>query len=527
MTVFRAKLLLILLVLPCFSIAQIAPKEGSRLNYRLIRFIFPEQGECTVEVAKGYQNSDASFTFNFATSARGNNGMAIITVPDWGSSYTWRVVTRRSKTDSAMSSMRHFATLANSNLDTGNTRLRIAVNDNKYHDDYVFVDATASLYDLNGDPVWFVPGLESIQNGAANIRDLKLTPQGTITYMQGDQIHEIDYEGNALWNGPLKGQVSGDNNEHFHHEFTRLSNGHYMVLGSESVKWPMPLYHIDSTQPSQDGMIVNENDTFKQKMQIGTVIEYDEKGTIVWSWRSSGYFKTSDLYTHYTAAGKFPVADVHENAFCFDEKNKMLYVGFRDISRILKIKYPEGKVVAVYGNKWDDTKTEMGNDLFCGQHSIGITTEGDLYIFNNNTLEKSNLPKIELLKEPRKAGAPLVKLWEYSITRDALSSGELTRNEERAKKVERSASKMQNQTKLRMTSGGNFSIIQGGGYFVCSGSDPATLVILSGDKKIHWSAVFEKKINNIWGIYPSYRSSFVSQTQLMSLIGHERSLNIR
>ncbi len=46
------------------------------------------------------------------------------------------------------------------------------------------------------------------------------------------------------------GAVSGDTEEHFHHEFTRLHNGHYMVLGNEYVQ---PLLQKNTTMPADPG----------------------------------------------------------------------------------------------------------------------------------------------------------------------------------------------------------------------------------------------------------------------------------
>jgi len=92
--------------------------------------------------------------------------------------------------------------------------------------EYIYLDGSRTLYDLNGNPVWFLPAKDGME-----IRDMKITPQGTITYLNGSDIYDVNYDGNILWKGPNTSVVNGDSIEHYHHEFTRLSNGHYMVLG--------------------------------------------------------------------------------------------------------------------------------------------------------------------------------------------------------------------------------------------------------------------------------------------------------
>jgi len=70
---------------------------------------------------------------------------------------------------------------------------------------------------------------------------------------------------------------------------------------------------------------------------------------VTWSWKAFPWFKESDL--RYYKSGKDKnykknnAINVHENAFFFDEPNQVIYLGFRNISRILKIKYPEGYVM--------------------------------------------------------------------------------------------------------------------------------------------------------------------------------------
>ena len=56
--------MLLLLSIPTKIIAQIFPKEGSKLHYRLVGFSFPaasQSGKYTLEIANGNYNSEDSF----------------------------------------------------------------------------------------------------------------------------------------------------------------------------------------------------------------------------------------------------------------------------------------------------------------------------------------------------------------------------------------------------------------------------------------------------------------------------------
>lgn len=88
---------------------------------------------------------------------------------------------------------------------------------------------------MNGKPVWYLPAQLAENN---NVRDIKLTRHGTITYVIDELgVYETNYNGNIVWQGPNNGVVSKDRLEHYHHEFTRLNNGDYMALAQNFQYW--------------------------------------------------------------------------------------------------------------------------------------------------------------------------------------------------------------------------------------------------------------------------------------------------
>jgi len=370
--------------------AQIYPKEGSKLNYRIVGFSFPvlpATGNYTIQIANGNQTTQSGFKKNILKSVNADKNKIIIEVPTFGTDYSWRVIDNQHNTLFA-DSIHHFSTSTSRNVNS-DFRITVLENSGKYNNDYVFMDGTCVLYDMLGQPVWFLPETEYINPASAPASDLKLTPQGTITFLTAFNIYEVNYNGDILWQGSKKGVVSGDSTENFNHEFTRLANGHYMAAGNEIV-------------------------TLKESNSIthfGDIIEYDPLGAIVWSWRSSPFFlKQSGIdYDHPPK----DYLDVHLNAFYFDEKERMVYVSFKNISVILKVKYPEGNVVNVYGNI-PTGGVKPANDLFCGQHSCRSSANGDLYLYNNNTCHPGSMPTVLMMKQPVNKSGSLEKVWEYT-----------------------------------------------------------------------------------------------------------------
>ena len=478
----------VVVLLPFLLSARLFPAEGSRLNYRLIVFSFPvsEQAEkYLIEIAKGSIYSADSFKNNLLSIAETGNNRVIAEVPSFGSNYTWRISYVDKKSVTTTSVFYHFSTLKNKCVDSSLFRMKVEESAREYKDAYIFLDDNKTLYNMHGQPVWFLPDIKGINTTP---RDIKLTPQGTITFLF-DPIYEINYNGEVLWQPKDQGKVSGACTEQYNHEFTRLANGHYMVLGEDSAMvraLPGRRQNAPENKPVSD---VAKN----AKMQFGTLIEYDSKGNMVWAWRSSDYF--AGLCRSYLKAGDDPtIIDVHVNSFYFDEKKGNIYVSFKNISRILKVKYPEGIVIGDYGGNKDKTD-------FCGQHSVKHSENGYLYLYNNNSCSTAGLPGIVVLKEPAEKGKELELIWEYNCVREPLSA--------------------EPGNKASFATGGNVTELPDSSFFVCTSSTVYNkLFIVNRKKEILWSA-FTSKYNttdNRWVPAFQYRASICSREEVERLI---------
>ncbi len=458
--------------------SQILPREGSVLNFRLIGFSFPfvkKADQYKLEIAKGIYVAQDSFEKKIIRTQSCKTNKIIVRVPSFGEQYTWRIVYTNSKSGKTISDLYHFSTGIISDVDTANVRLRIMHQAKKYKDAFVLFDNSKAMYDMKGRAVWFLPNDIAGNDVPGNI---EVSKQGTITFLIREEAYEINYSGDILWKAPNTGTISGDSVEHYHHEFTRLANGHYMTLGNEAINW-------------KHGEL--DNQTTPPKSKFGTLIEYDDKHNIVWSWKSSVWFAHSDIgYYNPAEPHAEGVIDVHANAFYFDEKGKYIYMGFKGISRILKIKYPEGKVVNSYGEIYKPGIPVRGNGLFCMQHSIRLSTNGYLYLFNNNPLGPKPCPKVMLLKEPVNGKGGLKKIWEYVCT-------------------------FEGNQPLKQSKGGNVIELPDNSLFVCMGYNYSKTFIVSRTGKILWSALPEKwnPEEKKWRMIPQYRANIVVDHKIL------------
>ncbi len=499
--------------------AQILPKQDSKVNYRIIAFSIPairNSNGYVLEIAKGSYTTEDSFSRNLITTVNSIDNTVVTEVPTWGTSYTWRMTSATGNAKKKRSEFHQFSTGTCANIDTTITRLRIVQNADEYKDHYVFLDGTRALYNMDGDAVWYLPVNEDLFKENARMCDMKLTPFGTITFIIADQAYEVNYDGVLVWKGPANERGGMDKSEHFHHEFTRLANGHYMVLGNEFTE----IEKSDSTQQRTVNKRVLQSQQ-KNKMAFGTLIEYDNNGVVKWIWRSADHFKQSDIFERGGVKNKAELSP-HDNAFFYDEKNGNIYMSFKNISTIIKIKYPEGTVINTYGERFEKGKEAKGNGFFCGQHACKLSSKGDLYVYDNNSCGTPAVPRIVMMKEPETGNAQLKTTWYYNCVADDSVAG--TRKPGQVFKYD-------------FSSGGNAIELADGSMFACmSGyiTDSAftsfspvdsKVFIVGRDKKIKWCAIPEKwnPGSKKWRRITQYRASIITSKKELEQL----ALNIK
>ena len=491
MSAFRFALLFLLI--PFSLLAQILPREGSKLNYRLVGFscpIVPKADKYQLEITTSDSITERSFAKHIVVSVSATQNRIIAEVPEFGRRYAWRMTASRGGKIIGGSPLHHFSTRSNDRVDTSLFRLRILQEAVQHKDDYVSIDGGGVLYDMKGRPVWFIPDSQEV---GGYVLDMQFTPQGTITLIFVRSAYEINLNGDVLWKAPPYNTINGDTAaDIYHHELKRLSNGHYMVLGMEFIM-------CKSVRTKDTSYIITMPD---KKIRDGywlarysTIIEFDAKGGVVWSWKSSDHLIGSD-FDYFNPVDTFQRFDPHSNAFYFDEAQKLIYLGNRNLNRIIKIEYPGGKILDNYGEIFKPGVPSKGSALFCNQHSIGRTLDGLLYYYNNNSCHNTDsMPTVVFVKEPSADHPYVEKVWEYTCTSDDKFS-------------------------KKFGSGGNAIELPDTSLFVCMGNDYSKLFLVNRQKKVLWSALPEKYFESDakWTPTRQYRSNIISRKYFENLI---------
>lgn len=448
--------------------ARIIPSEGDTLNYIIACFSVPKDRDVSkyiFTIAEGNYTTIDEFSKHVIIKTKPGSNTQVVELPAFGKVYTW-AVTYRDKANKLHQpvQLNHFRTGYDLRVDTNLYRLRIIKTADVHSDAYIMPDKIGVIYNMQGSPVWYLPYADQ------SVTDLKQTSTGTFTYIDKDGAYEIDYNGNKVWEAPNEGKVNGESTERYHDQLTKLNNGNYMIMGNEIVLRPMSDSYIPADS-LQDKFIYKDGRWFC-KVESGVLIEYDAHGNVIWSWKASSEY-TEDTYFGRTYWQDVLRESTGMNAFYFDEKNKTIYISFSKLNNIVKIQYPDGQLLAVYGKPGNAERQKISAKLFYNQHDIKLTGKGTIYLYNNNTFGLNKMSTINAWREYNNPSQGLQKIWEYSCILDDSS------------------------TFIRSEYGGTIYVFSDSTVFAATGSASRMFLINPG-KELAWDAIPEKRDKNTW-----------------------------
>jgi len=333
----------------------------------------------------------------------------------------------------------------------------------------VSFDYCKTIVNRKGLPVCYVPEAPPILNSGFFIRDLRITPGGTITLLSKTDAIEMDLDGNIIWVAPNDGKVSGEQTEFYHHAFFKMDKGNYMILSNKHRKIQSPF------------------DTTNKEIEFGTIIEYDLSGNVAWKWDSQDYLSSKDLFQRNQENKTFAV-NPHSNSLDMTKDGNYLYLGFRDISRIIKIEKSSGRVVASFGAKMPSGEAAFANKYFRFQHSSTLLNDGNIAVFNNDSIADPKVTSsIVIFSQPDNKKMSSELIWKFDCKFDSLTNGKSLKT-------------------------GNVIELPDKNILLNMGTINRTIEISRNDKKIVWDAFTEKwnSKENKWESFPQFRSAYIS-----------------
>jgi hypothetical protein len=390
----------------------------------------------------------------------------------FGESYQWHYEAFSKHKSLFKSASLNFSILSSWLIDTSLYKYNITVlNKQKLADNVVFVDYNGVAIDRNGKAIWFLP--TDSQKIAQNYRNLAMTKNGTVILMKDSACLEEDMYGNLLWRAPNTGEVSGDKNEHYHHDFFKMNDGTFITSGYRYVN-DKNLYDT----------------TLDCKIRYNTLIQYDSNRNVLWTWSDEGHFSKRTFFKD-AKASDVEIPGTHLNGFYYDEKNDAFLISFRNISRIIKIDKKTGNVIYQFGElAKGELHMSPSDAIFSKQHSPVLMPDGNILFFNNIPIRKRDedtviYPKVTIVHQPL-GNKNAAVVWEYECKDDNHPEG------------------------VRGKEGGAL-FLPNGNLLVCVGGSNRTFEV-TRDKQVVWNCYFQSfsKQDNKWIPFNNYRSNFSS-----------------
>lgn len=388
--------------------SQYLPKDGVKLNYNQIYFEYPVNPKAVsykLHLAiDSTQNKDDFDTYR-VTSQVSKTPAAKLKGLTFGKKYKWYVEQTLKDKKTEKSAVHYFALYSCPYADTTRYKFKQYYSDLKQVEDgIIWLDHVHCAINRRLEVVWFLAPINDDFKEEKQIRDFRVYNDGTITFISEGEAYHITKDLQVIWKAPNDGKVSGEKKENYHHSFEKLPNGNYMVMGNQYIE-------LEKT---------DTKDTSERRVEFSTLIEYNKKKEVVWSWRLIDNLALDLLANPETNF----IYNTHCNSFSISKDGQKILLGFRDISRIIEIDKKSGKIVRSLGKKLNKTDTLVyETDLFRFPHDAKYTGNDVISVLNNNDIKNGKISSLVFFKLPNKDHKDITPLWDFSFDFDTYTNG--------------------------------------------------------------------------------------------------------
>ncbi len=479
---FRIVPIVLLSILYQYSLAEIIPKDGTGINHTDVYF----------EEEQVLNATDYLLELYCDTSHTGKEQFLLATVKSpipvfwtsnllWNARYEWRVKAKDGNGQIINQSATHFFSTVPLKIRSSlEYKVNVITNDkDRNAGGYIVVDHLRAIIDRSGRTVWTLPDMPELVTDRTQLRDMRVTKDNTITFISDSSIAEITMDGEIVWKVLYPYIFMGDTIE-FHHDFRKTDWGTYLVLGNKIVSKPV----ATSSNKLSNGGLAKDNFNYR-KSRVGMAMEFDKAGNVIWSWDSEKYLRDEDLY--FKESNNITA---HMNALGVDKDNTTIFLGFRNLSRIIKINKATGNVENSWGEKYPSNQVHHEVDFFQYQHDATLSSNNAILILDNGERSSKISSKVVEFKQDFGPGENPV-LWSFSLKFDSLSDGKSAR-------------------------GGNVVELPNGNRLICGG-ELNRIIEVTHDKKVVWDAFLtslnpkSKRKNNTWVDFDQYRANWIKE----------------
>lgn len=196
-------------------------------------------------------------------------------------------------------------------------------------------------------------------------------------------------------------------------EFFILPNGHYVLLGSETIKMDLSEYPFFNHKGLPGDTAAN--------VKCDVIQELDSNKHLVFEWRSKHHNQFNTVDAFFMSNPK-DVDWQHSNAIAIDKEGDY-YLSVKHFNEITKISRKDGHIIWHLGGKKNQFHFINDPDMFKGQHGIYLLPNSNILVYDNGRGGKTTHPEgaKEYKLDENKRIAKLV--WSHIPNKNYWSSG--------------------------------------------------------------------------------------------------------
>ena len=211
-------------------------------------------------------------------------------------------------------------------------------------------------------------------------------------------------------------------------------------------------------------------------------------GGCVWSIRIQMfivYFYAAIAKMNVDWINGMPLFGTHANAFSENAEGTKVYIGFRDLSRIVKVDKQTKQVDLSYGERFPSGEGVYACHAFRKQHDASVTHHNSILVLNNDEKQVKRSSVVELKDNVSKNDSAVI--WKFNLDFDGTING-------------------------KSVSGGNVMELPNSNILVCGGVLNRVFEV-SRSKEVVWDAFVQskEKTDTVWSPSAQYRASWVSE----------------
>ena len=220
---------------------------------------------------------------------------------------------------------------------------------------------TFFILDKNGAILYY----KTLSPGS-NAYNFQLQPNGQMSYSNLQQYFLMDSTFRIIDSVSCQNMRYTDQ-----HELCILPNGHFLLLGADSVMTDLSKYFTDGETPDSVPVLVRWE----------TIQELDENRNVIFEWHAKDHFQLDDIDTFFMHKTPHFVSWTHSNALEMDADGNIL-LSTRNFNEITKINRTTGAIMWRLGGKHNEFKFVNCPVPFYAQHDIRRIGNGHITLFD-------------------------------------------------------------------------------------------------------------------------------------------------